>query len=1235
MAIGSCSGGEGDRGRRCPCALLRGLLLACLTAVALLGISSSALALSQRGHQFGFAFNAGGGASAIAVNESLTEGNVYVGAGKSVSRFTCSATACSPSEPPFKLDKGEAESIAIDNSAESPSKGNVYVASEEEVHRYNAKGEKLGEPIKGYEEPGESKEEFGEIHGIAVDAKGDLWVYHEESVTEFNDSNTPLHRNEFIKHQELELGSCFPTPGFAVDPQGEVVYAGQERLAHETACEEGINVIAKFTAAGERLSKGLNEENSTAVATDLENGDVYVGNVNTIAAYQPDGSLIQRFGSGDLTRAHSIAVDAKTNDVYVADFTPEEPGRVVVFEPAHAGPPAVDAVSAENLPPKAPPLASAKLDAEVDPNGNETEVRLEYGTADCASEGSSCTSLPPQHLGPAFGDQSISVEVTDLQPGTRYFLRVVATSECGLEHCTAERSQTFDTLPASSGLLADNRAWELVSPPEKDGAGIEAIGGETGQGPAGGIMQAAEDGNSVTYTANAPIVPEPEGSHAPEGTQVLSTRSAHGWSSEDLATASRRAEGLTADGPQEYRLFSQDLSAAIVRPLGVEQKQDPPLVSGLEEEEKSIYIRHNASCQSAPATCFEALLTAANVNVNEKEEREGYAGGAAEFLDATPDLSHVVFETTVSLRVTPTQVDPAGLYEWHAGALALVSRLPGTNEPAVEPKLGQVTPSASERNTRHAISNDGSRVFWSAAAGNRIYMRDTVANTTVQVNSVVQGAGLTEPPEEEPELDEAHYQTASVDGSHVFFTDTARLTPDSTLTPVSFGSPADLYVWVPAGVEGCGPSSATPEGPGEWSGGGCVTDLTASSSVRSADVQGLVIGASEDGTYAYFVANGVLAEGAQPGNCNDQVAAEACELYGVHLAAGKWETRAIAHLSSEDANDWVSSALGAVLGQMTSRVAPNGGFLAFMSNRSLTGYENIDAHSGARDEEVFLYDWGARHLTCASCRPGAKPEGVFDTEEAGEGVGLLIDRPKLWLNRWLAGSIPGWTPLAGFIAPEQSRYLTNDGRLFFNSPDELTELPAGEHYVHKENVYQYEPAGVGGCGRSAGCVSLLSSGTSSQESAFVDASPSGNDVFFVTSQQLLFQDRDHSFDLYDARVCTDASPCLPPESPPPPPCGDEASCRPSGTPPPTFGTPGTTTTGASTNTAQSETRGEINNKPKKPTRKQLLAKALKKCRTKYKGHTAKAKKRRAACEKQAQRKYGSKRSVKHSRKARR
>jgi hypothetical protein len=53
---------------------------------------------------------------------------------------------------------------------------------------------------------------------------------------------------------------------------------------------------------------------------------------------------------------------------------------------------------------------------------------------------------------------------------------------------------------------------------------------------------------------------------------------------------------------------------------------------------------------------------------------------------------------------------------------------------------------------------------------------------------------------------------------------------------------------------------------------------------------------------------------------------------------------------------------------------------------------------------------------------------------------------------------------------------------------------------------------------SQGCVSLISSGTSGEESAFLDASESGDDVFFLTSARLTASDLDTSLDLYDARV---------------------------------------------------------------------------------------------------------------------
>ena len=195
-------------------------------------------------------------------------------------------------------------------------------------------------------------------------------------------------------------------------------------------------------------------------------------------------------------------------------------------------------------------------------------------------------------------------------------------------------------------------------------------------------------------------------------------------------------------------------------------------------------------------------------------------------------------------------------------------------------------------------------------------------------------------------------------------------------------------------------------------------------------------------------------------------------------------------------------------------------------------------------------------LTCASCNPtGARPAGVLDQEHSGEGIGLLVDRRESWRGQWLAGSIPGWTSESLVNALIQSRYLSNEGRLFFDSADPLVAgvaAPTREEQVNGtaeqvgvENVYEYEPAGVGGCASAAGgCVALLSSGSSNRESAFLEATPTGNEVFLLTAARLSPQDTDGAFDIYDAHECTTASPCLPPPQPAPPQCNSPAECHP-------------------------------------------------------------------------------------------
>jgi hypothetical protein len=172
-------------------------------------------------------------------------------------------------------------------------------------------------------------------------------------------------------------------------------------------------------------------------------------------------------------------------------------------------------------------------------------------------------------------------------------------------------------------------------------------------------------------------------------------------------------------------------------------------------------------------------------------------------------------------------------------------------------------------------------------------------------------------------------------------------------------------------------------------------------------------------------------------------------------------------------------------------------------------------------------------------------------------------------------------------------------------------------------VYEYEPPGVGDCTtssgtyseRSEGCVGLISSGTSPEDSAFLDASETGGDVFFVTTAKLAAQDVDDAYDVYDAHECTSVEPCFAEPAAMAPPCATEASCRPAPTPQPAiFGTPASATFSGAGNVVPSGSPPVV--QPKSLTRAQKLAQALDACKRK-------GRKRRAVCERRAKRRYGS------------
>jgi hypothetical protein len=1115
--------------------------------------------------------------------------------------------------------EAETSGLAVDNTCSlqngaseeacktDPSAGDVYVmdVGNNVIDKFTAAGEYIGQIT---ETPAGGR--FTEIYGVAVDTTGQVSVFDTDTNGnrgEVNDFTNENPNTLQASHGPISTAAFgFPEPGFAVDARDNL-------YVHVNFNGPGVNVIAELDSTlADASFRAVDNEPPSGVAVELANSDVYVDNLGSVARFDPAGGLLERLPvPGE--HGGGVAVSSSTETLYVADAVA---GVVHVASPAPPGAPSIEPESSSVSEVSS---GSASFAARVNPHGAPTQYTFQYGP--CATP-ATCLSSPFPHSIPApegqlaasFNVEAVTAHPQDLLQGTVYHFRVIAHN-ANQPQATGE--EVIFTTQGVGGefALPDGRQWELVSPPDKHGGVLEPIGSVSTS--SGGIAQAAAGGGAVSYLANAPTEPEPSGDS--NSVQVLSTRGAGGWSSRDIAPAHAGATGVSVGLGQEYRFFSEDLSLGVLQPFGAfaacrSAEGAVQACISPEASEQTAFLRTNYTSpgEVCVSSCYRPLVTGAAGYENVPSGTK-FGGGqlgdvcppelicGPRFVGATPDASHVLLESKVAL----TAGGAAGLYEWSGGSLTFigVGTLPHVN-----------------RSARHAVSDTGSSVVFEGPPGGveGLFWRDVARGVTVKLDAAEPGC-----PEPECEGGKGVFQIASADGSRVFFTDTNRLTKGAGATGGEHPKP-DLYV--------C-----------EIIADAChLTDLTPPAGGEAASVRGGVLGASVDGSSVYFVANGVQgkAAGAAHGTCDENAVNAVCNVYRVQREGSGWGSpRLVAVISEEDRPDW-----NIELNKQPTRVSPSGEWLAFMSERSLTGYDNRDAVSGQPDEEVFSYHASTGALVCASCDPtGARPAGRLIPDESSLFAGVGV-----WPHRWLAGNVPGWTPYALGAASYQSRFLSDSGRLFFNSSDPLVPADVGG----TEDVYQYEPAGtpsggegVGGCtstpagngvvvkpggpfkdveGREgtegAGCVGLISSGRSSGDSGFLDASASGNDVFFLTSAKLTSQDFDTSFDVYDAHVCTTEAPCTSaPTSPPP--CTNESSCKPSPTPQPgIFGAPPSATFSGPGNLGG----GGLNPTPPpaKPTAAQLRAKklaaALKLCRKKYKH----SKTRRASCERKARKQYG-------------
>jgi hypothetical protein len=1173
-----------------------------------------------------------GGAAGIAVDSdplSLSHGDVYVAdpANNRVQKFSpqgqfltmfggevnastkgdiCPASEAASCQAGVEgSGPGQFEGLADRSVAVDSSTATVYVGDRNRLQRFSEEGASESEILFSG---------IGRIRNLALDSAKDiyLWGGLQEGVHEYDQTGfelpPPRDQAAFAEGLAITIG-----PGdelllndlqenhhiLAFDPEGQQT-ASFDRGGLDQNGGQGIAYSA-FTNAIYILNEGV-----VRIVTQPPPGPFILLESESATEVEPTSATLNASANPEGPEASKCHFDYGTSTAYGKE-TPEEglSGGPFEDQPIKAQLTGLSPsttyhfrASCENAAKEAstgtdetfttlPPVSidatsttevnatSARLQAELNPHGLASEYRFEYGTS--TAYGTS-VPLPDGSLGASSADTTVENLIQELLPATTYHYRVVAHNALNNPGEVVEGPDRSFTTQGPSSILADGRSWEMVSPANKHGSPLEPLTA------AGGLIQAAQNGGAFAYVALGPIDTEPKGNRSSHDTQLLARRSSGGWSTQDITTPHEEVSIANGGNPSEYKLFAEDLHAGIAEPEGV-----TPL-SALTTERTP--YRREADGEFVP------LVTASNVPAGTKfggKETPGtglWVNGVS-FDTATPDLGHVVLVSPQALAPGfGPGFEPGGpnLYELAGGALTLVSVLPN-GEPTAEAGLSAGV-ALDDRSMRGAIASDGSRVVFETPG--HLYVRDVGLGQTLRLDERQPGAGGGE--------SVPTFRAANSDDSRVLFSDGAQLTPDATAKP-------NLYmceVEVVKGQLSC-----------------ALSDLSVDPNAgEAANVAGTVSAIDASAEHVYFAADGVLTseanargEVAVPGSCNSNEEAP-CNLY--EYDTSKQRLSLVAVLSSRDSPDWAGLA-GIDLSLLTARASPDGHYFTFMSQRSLTGYDNRDAHSGQPDEEVFQLDSHSGALRCISCDPtGARPNGIFDKENPGP----FVDRPHAWPRRWLASSTPGWTLQALVTARYQSRYLSNSGREFFNSADAL--VPQDTNKV--EDVYQFEPPGVGDCtpssktyaASSGGCVSLISSGSSVEESAFLDASQSGDEVFFLTNARLLGSDVDSAFDVYDAHVCSASSPCPPPPPPPAAACEGDSCQNPS--PPLASQIPGSLSYSGPENPPP-----PAKAKPKPPSRAELLAKALKAC----KKH--KQKRKRVACARRARKRYATRKPAKKAR----
>ena len=394
---------------------------------------------------------------------------------------------------------------------------------------------------------------------------------------------------------------------------------------------------------------------------------------------------------------------------------------------------------------------------------------------------------------------------------------------------------------AQAVALPDGRAYEQVTPVDKNGADIGTTFGQ----PVTGVAVAA-DGTRAAYFSATPFDGTSNGLVT---TWYRSTRGSGGWATDSLSPPLPiSAGGLDIEFSHT---FNSNLSLGIFSsPFGY----DPADTDGPDAGHFPASGWYDTYAFSGGSPVLFS---------------RGTVGGDGHFesffVGASNDLSHVVFESQEKLLPSLPDLTGSGyyVYERSGGTTQLVNvdgggALIDTDGATVgDRRAGGGFENNDEGNARNAVSDDGSKVvFESPYPGSgtptKVYLRDTVAGTTTNVSPNTTSDAL--------------FAGASADASKIFFLTTEALTGDDLDTD------NDLYMYDVAADT--------------------LTRVSHGSGSEDANVAG-VAAVSDNGSHVYFVAMNQLGGNGTNGQPN---------LF--RYDTGTDTTAFVATLSGSDSNVW-------------------------------------------------------------------------------------------------------------------------------------------------------------------------------------------------------------------------------------------------------------------------------------------------------------------------------------------